>query len=85
MERRIRICGSMPMAEQEPWASVEDVAKHLGIAKDTVYRWIESKALPAHKMGRLWKFKISEVDEWVLQGGAAQDVDADAKSADGKE
>jgi excisionase family DNA binding protein len=62
----------MPMAEQEPWASVEDVAKHLGIAKDTVYRWIESKALPAHKIGRLWKFKLTEVDEWVRSGGATE-------------
>ena len=61
------------MSEQEPWASVEDVAKHLGIARDTVYRWIDSKALPAHKIGRLWKFKLSEVDEWVRSGGATDD------------
>jgi len=50
---------------REPWVSVDDVAEHLGIAKDTVYRWIESKALPAHRVGRLWKFKLSDVDEWV--------------------
>lgn len=61
------------MSEQEPWASVEDVAKHLGTARDTVYRWIESKALPAHKVGRLWKFKLSQVDAWVEAGGAGQD------------
>jgi excisionase family DNA binding protein len=61
------------MSEQEPWASVEDVAKHLGIARDTVYRWIESKALPAHRIGRLWKFKLSEVDEWVRSGSATDD------------
>lgn len=54
----------------EPWASVEDVAKHLGVAKDSVYRWIESRHLPAHKIGRLWKYKLSEVDEWVRAGGA---------------
>jgi excisionase family DNA binding protein len=54
----------------EPWVSVEDVAEHLGVAKDSVYRWIERKGLPAHRIGRLWKFKISDVDKWVLQGGA---------------
>ena len=37
-----------------------------------VYRWIESKALPAHKIGRLWKFKLTEVDEWVRSGGATE-------------
>ncbi len=56
----------------EPWVSVEDVAAHLGVAKDSVYRWIEKKDLPAHKMGRLWKFQLSEVDEWVRAGGAAE-------------
>ncbi|HYI02835.1 helix-turn-helix domain-containing protein [Hyalangium sp.] len=57
----------------EPWASVEDVAKHLGVAKDSVYRWIEARKLPAHRIGRLWKFKLSEVDEWVRAGGAQED------------
>jgi hypothetical protein len=27
--------------------------------------------MPAHKVGRLWKFQTSEVDEWVRSGGAA--------------
>ncbi len=49
----------------EPWAAVDEVAKHLGVAKDSIYRWIENRGLPAHKIGRLWKFKLSEVDEWV--------------------
>lgn len=57
----------------EPWASVDDVAKHLGVAKDSVYRWIESRSLPAHKIGRLWKFKLSAVDDWVRAGGADAD------------
>ncbi len=57
----------------EPWVSVEEVAKHLGVAKDSVYRWIESRALPAHRIGRLWKFKLTEVDEWVRTRGAGSD------------
>ena len=50
---------------RERWVSVDYVEAHLGVAKDTVYRWIESKALPAHRVGRLWKFKLSDVDAWV--------------------
>jgi excisionase family DNA binding protein len=57
----------------EPWVSVEDVAKHLGVVKDSIYRWIEHRGLPAHKIGRLWKFKLTEVDAWVRAGGADQD------------
>jgi len=53
----------------EPWSSVDEVAKHLGVVQDSIYRWIEARGLPAHKIGRLWKFKLSEVDEWVRAGG----------------
>ena len=49
----------------EPWASVDEVAKHLGVVRDSIYRWIEGRGLPAHKVGRLWKFKLTEVDAWV--------------------
>ena len=44
-----------------------------GNFKDPVYRWIDHKGLPAHKIGRLWKFKLSEVDDWVRDGGASGD------------
>ena len=54
----------------EAWASVDEVAKHLGVTKDSIYRWIEHKGLPAHKIGRLWKCKLSEVDAWVRTRGA---------------
>jgi excisionase family DNA binding protein len=63
----------MLMTTTEPWVSVEDVAKHLGVARDSVYRWIESRGLPAHKVGRIWKFKLSHVDAWVEAGGAKGD------------
>lgn len=57
----------------EPWVGLDDVARHLGVSHDTVYRWIEAKRLPAHKLGRLWKFKLTEVDDWVRAGGANDD------------
>lgn len=57
--------------EQEKWSSLEEIAQHLGVSKDTIYRWITNKQMPAHKIGKLWKFKISEVDEWVMKGKAS--------------
>lgn len=49
----------------EPWVTAEQVAQHLVVVKDTVYRWRERKGLPAHKIGRLWQFQLPEVDEWA--------------------
>ncbi len=54
----------------DPWLSADAIAGHLGVTKDTVYAWIAEKGLPAHKVGRLWKFQTSEIDEWVRSGGA---------------
>lgn len=54
----------------EPWVSADGISAHLGVTKDTVYLWIADKAMPAHKVGRLWKFQVSEVDRWVRSGGA---------------
>jgi len=55
------------------WVSVEEIAEYLGVSKDTVYGWIAKKDMPAHKVGRLWKFKTDEVDDWVRCGKASDD------------
>lgn len=50
--------------------SAEVIAEHLGVTKDTIYTWIAKKAMPAHRVGRLWKFQVTEVDDWVRSNGA---------------
>ena len=62
--------------QEERWLSVDEIAAHLGVNPDTVYKWIERKKLPAHKAGRLWKFQVSEVNEWVRAGKVADDAPA---------
>lgn len=52
------------------WLSVDEIAAYLGVKRDTVYKWIERKNMPAHRVGRLWKFRTAEIDEWVRSGGA---------------
>ena len=60
------------MADSEDrWLSINEITKHLGVSNDTVYKWIDKYEMPAHRMGRLWKFKKDEVDEGVKVGGAA--------------
>jgi len=53
------------------WLYVQEIAQYLGISKETIYRWLDSKKIPAHKIGRQWKFKTHEVDQWVKAGEAA--------------
>lgn len=60
----------------ENWSTLKEVQAYLGIGRETVLQWIAKRNMPAYKVGRLWKFKISEIDEWVRSGGA-NDAKAD--------
>ncbi len=55
---------------EDRWLSVDEIADYLGVKRDTVYKWISERDMPAHKIGRLWKFKKTEVDTWVREGKA---------------
>ena len=61
------------------WLSVVEISEYLGITKDSVYKWVKEKGMPAHRLGKLWKFKTDEVDIWMRKG-ATNEVVSDSKS-----
>ncbi len=56
----------------DPWVFVAEVAKHLGVAKDSVYGCVVQRGLPAHELGRLWKIQLPEIGRWARSGGAGE-------------
>ena len=58
----------------EKWVTLKEVQEHLGVGRKTILQWIAKRNMPAYKVGRLWKFKLSEVDEWIRSGGAADNA-----------
>jgi len=62
------------------WLSVEEICKYLGVGRDTIYKWIDKKRMPACRAGRLWKFKRNEVDGWMKGGGADDNAPQARKS-----
>lgn len=56
---------------QDNWINLEDAANYMGVTKDTVRNWIKKTDIPAHKIGKLWKFKRSELDKWIKSGKSA--------------
>ena len=56
----------------EKWVNLEDIAKHLNISKDTVRVYVKKSLIPFHRVGKQYKFRISEIDAWVESGEAAK-------------
>ena len=63
----------MPQNMQDSWIGIEDAAKYLDVNKDTIRNWIKKESIPAHKVGKLWRFKKSELDEWIQSGKSAME------------
>ena len=56
---------------EERWLSMKEISEYLGVTRETIYKWIEYRDMPGHRIGKFWKFKIAEVDSWVHSGQAA--------------
>ena len=73
------------MATEEGWVGIAEVAAHLQVTKDSIYRWVDSKGFPAHRVGRCSRFKLSQVDDWVQSSsGDESESSPSAKTAKGE-
>lgn len=55
------------------WIGIDQAASYMGVSKETIRNWIKKTDIPAHKIGKLWKFKQSELDAWIKSGSSAID------------
>jgi len=60
-------------AQVDKWVGMEEAADYLGVNKDSIRNWIKKadSGIPAHKIGKQWKFKKTELDGWVKSGKSA--------------
>lgn len=68
MSNEIENITSTAETSPEKWVNLEDIAEHLSVSTDTVRNWIKDGKLPFYRAGKRYKFKISEVDEWLRNG-----------------
>ena len=55
------------------WIGINELSEYLGVSTDTIRNWIKKTNIPAHKIGKLWKFKLSEVEAWGKSGNSSID------------
>ena len=57
--------------ETEKWVNLEEIADHMGLSKDTIRNYIKKDQIPYYRIGKQYKFKISEIDAWIESGNSA--------------
>ena len=63
----------MVKKNDDRWIGIEEAANYIGVNRDTIRNWIKKDTgIPAHKIGKLWKFKKSELDAWIKSGESAE-------------
>lgn len=62
----------MNEVQNDKWINIDDAANYIGVKPGTIRDWIrKGKDIPAHKVGKQWKFKYSELDAWIQSGKSA--------------
>jgi PTS system nitrogen regulatory IIA component len=45
--------------------TIEEVARYLRVSERTVYDWAQKGEIPSGKIGTVWRFKKTEIENWV--------------------
>ena len=53
------------------WLTVIEAAEYLKMGRSTIYKLAQEGKLPAHKVGRQWRFDAKELDTWIKSGNLA--------------
>ena len=62
----------MSAVNNDKWINIEEAGDYLGVKTVTIRDWIrKNNGIPAHKVGKQWKFKKDELDSWINSGKSA--------------
>lgn len=59
---------------RERFVGIDEVATHMGKPVSWIYNNAERLDLPRYRIGNHWRYRLSEVDDWILAGGGARSV-----------
>ncbi len=56
----------MPVRYEEIM-TLKEVAEYLKLKERTIYKWVQQAKIPASKLGSTWRFRKTEIDEWMQE------------------
>jgi len=67
------------MAQEETLLNVKQVAQYLQLKESTIYSWAQDNKIPAIKIGRTWRFRRADLDQWLERHLQQESEDAEAE------
>jgi excisionase family DNA binding protein len=61
----------------ETYLTIEEVARHLKLAEQTIRRYVLNREIPYHKIKKVIRFRLSEIETWVDRGGGKNPDNSD--------
>ena len=58
----------------EAYLTIEELAQYLKVAEQTIRRWVLNREVPFCKIKKVIRFRITEIEKWVDNGGAVSAV-----------
>jgi len=52
--------------------NVEELSEYIGLSTSTIYSWVSQRRIPFVKCGRLTKFDLQRIDEWIEESSVEE-------------
>jgi len=52
----------------ETYLTIEELADYLKLAEQTIRRWVLNREIPYHKIKKVIRFRVSEIEKWIDKG-----------------
>jgi len=58
-----------PEGGMETYLTIDELAEYLKLARQTIRRWVLNREIPFHKIKKVIRFRVSEIEQWINNGG----------------
>jgi excisionase family DNA binding protein len=72
------------MADSREVMNIRQASQYLGVSPDTLYKYVGEQKIPAFKLGNLWRFKKSKLDQWMEEKSNQRERESGRSEATGK-
>ncbi len=52
--------------------NVNELSEYIGLSTSTIYSWVSQRRIPFVKCGRLTKFDLQRIDEWIKESSVEE-------------